>query len=129
MSSHVWFAYAVLMVAATPLVAQPPVAGPTTAVMIRLTVKPDVDRPQLMKVMPDEIRATVRLYLDGKIQQWYSLSDGKGVVFLMNCASVAEAKALMDGLPLSKANMANLEFTALSPLTPLRLLLGDPSKQ
>jgi hypothetical protein len=129
MKAHAWFAYAVVMAAATPLLAQPPVAAPTIAVMIRLTVKPEVDRPQLMKVMPDEIRATVKLYLDGKIQQWYSLSDGKGVVFIMNCATVAEAKALMDGLPLSKANMANLEYTGLAPLTPLRLLLGDSSKQ
>ena len=128
MDIRIWFA-AALVAATAPLFAQQPVAAPTTAVMIRLTVKPDVDRPQLMKVMPDEIRATVRLYLDGKIQQWYSLSDGKGVVFIMNCASVAEAKALMDGLPLSKANMANLEFTGLAPLTPLRLLLGDPAKQ
>ena len=128
MNTRIWFA-AALVAATAPLFAQPPVAGPTTAVLIRLTVKPDVDRPQLMKVMPDEIRATVRLYLDGKIQQWYSLSDGKGVVFIMNCANVGEAKALMDGLPLSKANMANLEFTGLAPLTPLRLLLGDPPKQ
>jgi len=31
----------------------------------------------------------------------------------------------MDALPLSKANLVNLEFTALGPLTPLRLLLTD----
>jgi hypothetical protein len=128
MNIRAWFAIATVATAA-PLFAQSPVAPPTTAVMIRLTVKPDVDRPQLMKVMPDEIRATVKLYLDGKIQQWFSLSDGKGVVFIMNSASVPEAKALMEGLPLAKANLANLEYTGLAPLTPLRLLLGDPSKQ
>ena len=129
MKAHVWFAYTFLIAAATPLVAQPPVAVPTTAVMVRLTVKPDVDRPQLMKVMPDEVRATVKLYLDGKIQQWYSQSTGMGVVFIMNSASVAEAKALIDGLPLAKTRLADFEFTALGPLGPLRLLMGDPSKQ
>jgi hypothetical protein len=34
-----------------------------------LTIKPDIERERVMKVMPDEIRATVRLYLDGKIRQ------------------------------------------------------------
>uniref|UniRef100_Q029B4 Muconolactone isomerase domain-containing protein n=1 Tax=Solibacter usitatus (strain Ellin6076) TaxID=234267 RepID=Q029B4_SOLUE len=129
MKTHVWFAYALLIAAAAPLIAQPPVAVPTTAVMVRLTVKRDVDRPKLMKVMPEEVRATVRLYLDGKIQQWYSQSSGMGVVFIMNSTSVAEAKALINGLPLAKAGLADFEFTALGPLGPLRLLMGDPSKQ
>src|ERR1700722_3164402 len=85
--------------------------APPTAVMVGLTIKPGIERADVMKVMPDEIRATVQLHLDGKIQQWYSRSDGKGVVFIMNCTSVQEAKALMETLPLSKANYANLEFT------------------
>lgn len=123
---RVWAIFAVLTLAA-PLAAQAPSAAPTSAVMISLTVKPDVERAQVMKVMPEEIRATVKLYLDGKIQQWYSRSDGRGVMFILNCSSVPEAKDIMDALPLSKANLVNLEFTALGPLTPLRLLLTDPA--
>jgi hypothetical protein len=95
--------------------------------MVSLTVKADADRAQMMKAMPEEVRATVKLYLDGKIQQWYSRSDGRGVLFVMNCSTVAEAKALTDGLPLAKANLATFEFTALSPLTPLRILLAEPT--
>jgi hypothetical protein len=108
-------------------VAQAPPASPTTQVMVALTVKPAVARGDLMKTMPDEIRATVKLYLDGKIQQWYSRSDGKGVVFILNASSVADAKALMDALPLAKADFATFEFTALTPLTPLRILLAEPA--
>ena len=67
--------------------------------------------------------ATVKMYLDGKIQQWYSRSDGRGVVFILNATSVADAKALTDQLPLSKANLATFEYTALSPLGPLRMLI------
>jgi hypothetical protein len=109
------------------LSAQAPTAAPTTAVLVNLTIRPDGDRTQLMKVMPDEVRATVKLYLDGKIQQWYSRSDGRGVVFIVNSTTIAEAKALMDELPLSKANLDTLEFTALAPLTPLRSLLASGS--
>ena len=88
-----------------------------------LTVKPGVERADILKVMPDEVRDTVKLYLDGKIQQWYSRSDGRGVIFILNCTTAAEAKAITDGLPLSKANLATFEYTPLSPLAPLRMLL------
>ena len=118
---------ACLLTVARPATAQPP-SGPVTAVFTSLIVKADVDRAQLMKVMPDEVRETVKLYLEGKIQQWYSRGDGRGVVFILNCATVAEAKAMMDALPLGKANLANFEFTPLAPLTPLRMLLVEPVK-
>jgi hypothetical protein len=65
MKPRIWFA-ATVVAATAPIFAQPPVAAPTTAVMVRLTVKPDVDRPQLMKVMPDEIRATVSFISMGR---------------------------------------------------------------
>ena len=91
---------AVVFCAAVPLRAQAPAATPATQVLTALTVKADIDRAELMKVMPDEVRATLKLYLDGKIQQWYARSDGKGVVFILNCSTVAEAKALTETLPL-----------------------------
>jgi hypothetical protein len=94
-----------------------------------LTIKPDIERERVMKVMPDEIRATVRLYLDGKIRQWYSRADGKGVVFVLDCKDVDEARSVMEALPLARGQFVNLEFTALIPLTPLRLLLdGRPQR-
>jgi hypothetical protein len=117
----------VVMLAASPAPAQTPAPAPTNAVLTTLTVKSDVDRAQLMKVMPAEVRETVKLYLDGKIQQWYARSDGKGVVFILNCSSVAEAKALTDTLPLSKNKLADFEYMPLGPLTPLRFLLTEPT--
>jgi hypothetical protein len=114
---------AVLLFAAAPLSAQAPASTPTTQVLTSLMVKADVDRGQLMKVMPDEVRETLKLYLDGKIQQWYARSDGRGVLFILNCTTAAEAKAITDGLPLSKANLATFEYTLLGPLAPLRMLL------
>ena len=43
-----------------------------TGVLTILTPKPGVTVEQVMKIMPAEIRATVPLYLDGKIQQWFT---------------------------------------------------------
>jgi len=114
----------VLLGAAVAAAQTPP---PATVVLTTLTIRADAARPQIMKTMPDEVRATVKLYLDGKIQQWYARTDGRGVVFILNCTTVAEAKALVEELPLSKASLATFEFVPLGPLTPLRMLLTEPA--
>jgi hypothetical protein len=78
-----------------------------------------------MKIMPAEIRATVPLYLDGKIQQWFTRGDGRGVLFILNCKEVAEARALIETLPLSKENLMDEQFIPVGPLLPLGILLRD----
>jgi hypothetical protein len=123
-----WRAILLIALAAIPLSGQPPAAAPVTTILTNLTVKPDVDRAKLLQTMPEEVRATVKLYLDGKIQQWYARGDGKGVVFLMNCTTVDEAKALTATLPLAKAGFATFDYLPLAPLTPLRYLLTEPSQ-
>ena len=101
--------------------------NPTTGVLDLLTAKPGLTREQITKFMPAEIRATVRLYLDGKIQQWYARGDGKGAVFILGCKDVAEAEAVINGLPLSGESLLNHEFIPIGPLKPLGLLLdGSP---
>src|ERR1700756_1480143 len=98
-----------------------------TGVLTILTPKPGVTVEQVMKIMPAEIRATVPLYLDGKIQQWFTRGDGKGVLFLLNCKEVAEARALIESLPLSKENLVDEQFIPVGPLLPLGILLRDGS--
>src|SRR6266705_5556330 len=98
----------------------------TTGVMVILTVKAGVTREQVMAVMPDEIRQTVQLYLNGKVREWYSRSDGRGAVFLLDIKDVAEAHSLMEGLPLAKQNLLDHEYIAVGPLLPLRLLMTNP---
>lgn len=130
-NSHRWSVFPVILaglLSIASLPAQSPAAPPTTHVLAILTLKDGVARDQLMKVMPGEVRATVELYLDGRIQQWYSRGDGKGVVFVLDCKTVEEAKGLMDALPLSKAKFASFEYMPLGPLMPLRLLLGPPAQ-
>ena len=112
---------------------QPPSGAPlpkTTEVMVILTAKQGVTRQQIMNIMPAEIRATVKLYLDGKIRQWYSRGDGKGVIFLIDAKTVDEARAVMEPLPLSKENLMDHEYIPVGPLMPLAALIGDgPARQ
>jgi len=102
----------------------------TTEVMVILTAKQGVTREQIMATMPAEIRATVKLYLDGKIRQWYSRGDGKGVIFFIDAKTVDEARAVMETLPLAKENLMDYEYIPVGPLMPLSALLGDgPARQ
>ena len=108
---------------AHPSVAQAQATSPTiTGVMVILTAKAGVTREQVMAVMPAEIRQTVQLYLNGKIREWYSRGDGRGVVLLLDTRDLAEAQAIMEGLPLSKENVIDHEYIAVGPLLPLCLL-------
>ena len=101
----------------------------TFEVMVILTAKQGVTRQQIMSVMPAEVRATVKLYLDGKIRQWYSRGDGRGVVFFLDVKTVDEAHAIMDTLPLSKENLMDHEYIPVGPLLPLASLIGGGSGQ
>jgi len=103
----------------------PSVAIPkTTDVLVIQTPKQGVTAQQIMAVIPSEIRATVKLYLDGKIRQWYSRGDGKGVVFLVDAKSEDEARAIMETLPLAKEHLMDDQYIPVGPLMPLRALVG-----
>ncbi|MCU1238610.1 MAG: hypothetical protein JWP63_6577 [Candidatus Solibacter sp.] len=117
--------HSILALAASSLFAQSPAPPKPTHVLATLSLKPGITRDQLTPVMPSEVRDTVNLYLEGKIEQWYSRGDGKGVVFLLNCATVAEARAIVETLPLVKADFASFDYMPLGPLNPLRVLLGN----
>ena len=96
-----------------------------TGVLTILTSKPGVSVEQVMKIMPAEIHATVPLYLDGKIQQWFTRGDSKGVIFILNCKDVDESRALVESLPLAKENLVDEQFIPVGPLLPLGILLRD----
>jgi hypothetical protein len=104
---------------------QPPPQPKITGVFTILSPKPGVTLEQVMKIMPAEIRATVSLYLEGKILQWFTRGDGRGVIFLLNCKDVAEARTLIESLPLSKENLMDEQFIPVGPLMPLGMLLRD----
>jgi hypothetical protein len=110
-----------------PSIAQAQAISPlTTGVIVILTAKEGVTRDHVMAVMPAEVRQTVQLYLNGKVREWYSRSDGRGAVFLLDAKDVAEAHAVMEGLPLAKQNLIDHEYIAVGPLMPLRLLMANP---
>ena len=102
---------------------------PPTEVLVIETPKHGVTAPQIIAVMPEEVRATVKLYLDGSIREWYSRGDGKGVVFLVNAKTEDEARAIMETLPLAKEQLVDHQYVPVGPLMPLRMLIGPAAQQ
>ena len=102
---------------------------PTTEVLVIQTPRQGVTFQQVIAVMPAEIRATVKLYLDGKIREWYSRGDGKGVIFLVNAKTDDEARALMETLPLAKEQLMDHQYIPVGPLMPLRMLIGSGAQE
>jgi hypothetical protein len=74
--------------------------------------------------MPQEVPATVKLYLEGKIEQFW-FRENAGPIFLMNVESVEQAKAALETLPLVAAKLASFELLPVKPLLPLGLLIQN----
>lgn len=102
--------------------AAPPV--PTTRILAIGTLAPGVSLADIRPILPSEVRETVRLYLDGKIDQWFSLQDRNGVAFILNVTDLAKAREMLEALPLGRAHMMTFELVRLGPLNPLRQLTG-----
>ena len=100
-----------------------PAKVPTTRILAMGHLTPGTSRADIAPVMKDEVPATLQLYLDGKIDQWYFRNDINGVVFLMNCSTVEEAHAILEKLPLGQHKMMEFDLIPLGPLSPLSMLL------
>ncbi len=102
-------------------------ATPTTKILAIGTFPPGTDMKLVQHILPTEVRETAQLYLDGKIDQWYSLEDRAGVAFILNITDAKQAHEMLEALPLGKAHLMTFSLLPIGPLNPLRQLLNPPS--
>ena len=102
---------------------------PTTKILAIGTFPPGTDMKLVQHALPTEVRETAQLYLEGKIDQWYSLEDRAGVAFILNVRDVNQAHEMLEALPLGKAHLMTFSLLPIGPLNPLRQLLNPPSPQ
>jgi len=86
------------------------------------TLKP-LSPEQQQQYMPTEVPDTLKLYLDGKIEQFWLRENMGGTIFLMNVDSVEEAKSLLGALPLTAADLLTFDLMPVGPLSPLGMLI------
>jgi hypothetical protein len=73
-------------------------------------------------ILPNEVRDTVDLYLNGMIDQWYSQQERRGVVFILNVTDPAAARDMLEKLSLGQAHLMSFELIPMGPLNQLRQL-------
>ena len=101
-----------------------PPPTPTTRILAIGTINAGADPAAARAILPTEVRETVKLYLDGKIDQWYSLQGRVGVAFILNVTDPAAARDMLEKLPLGQAHLMSFDLIPLAPLNPLRQLQG-----
>jgi len=126
------------LVGATPVVAETSasnqvtlntgIAVPTTKILAIGRFTSAAAEAKIRPVMRDEVNATLRLYLDGVIDEWFVLQDHSGVVFLLNVTDTDKAGKLLEQLPLGQAGLMKFELAPLGPIAPLGVLLQQPPK-
>ncbi|HEV8283084.1 MAG TPA: hypothetical protein VGQ09_02175 [Chitinophagaceae bacterium] len=73
--------------------------------------------------LPEELAATVDLYLKEKIRTFYFRKDRVGVVFILECENIQEAREILSILPMVERNLLNFDLIPIGPLMPLGRLL------
>lgn len=84
----------------------------------RVKATPEQMGPHMAK----EPAATLKLYVEGKIEQHWFV-DKQGPIFLMNVESEADAKAQLATLPLVTAGLIDYDLMPVGPLVPLGRLI------
>jgi muconolactone delta-isomerase len=90
------------------------------------TLKP-LSEEQRQQYLSKEVPATLQLYLDGKMEQFWLREKEAGVIFLMSVESVDEADRLLKSLPLGQANLLTFDLMQIGPLLPLGMLMAANS--
>src|SRR5579862_541189 len=105
-----------LSLAGPSLAQSAPPPTPTTRILAIGTINLGAEAASVRPIMPSEVRETVKLYLDGKIDQWFSLQGRPGVAFILNVTDVAAARDMLEKLPLGQAHLMAFELYPLAPL-------------
>ena len=125
-------------VGATPVVAETSASNqvtvnigaavPTTKILAIGRFTSAATEAKIRPIMHGEVNATLRLYLDGVIDEWFVQQDHSGVVFLLNATDTDKARQLLEQLPLGQAALMKFELVPLGPIAPLGVLLQQPAK-
>jgi hypothetical protein len=96
---------------------------PTTKIVAIGSFSKTPNEASRHSILPHEVSDTLRIYLQGKIDQLYVRKDEPGVVFLMNVATIEEASALLEDLPLGRAGLMKFHYIPIGPLWPMNFIL------
>ena len=87
-------------------------------------ILPGATEEKIMSILKEEALKGWELHAAGTFRQLYFRTDRPGAVIMMECASVEEARAVLDTLPLVKEGLVDFDIIPLGAFLPLGMLLG-----
>jgi hypothetical protein len=73
-----------------------------------------------------EVKYAWKLYKEGTVREMYNCQDRPlGVVFVLECSSVDEARKVLDELPVVREKLIDFEIIPLGPFSYFETLFRD----
>ena len=89
-------------------------------------VDPQTTLEKIQPQLEAEVKHAWKLYKEGKVREMYNCPDRRlGVVFMLECSSVAEARKSLAELPFVREKLIDFEFIPLGPFSYFETLFRD----
>ncbi len=89
-------------------------------------VEPNTTPEKIQPHLGAEVQHAWRLYKEGTLREMYSRQDQRlGVVFVLECSSVDQARQILDELPFVRARLIDFDIVPLGPFHYFETLFKD----
>jgi hypothetical protein len=89
-------------------------------------VDPQTTPEKIQPHLEAEVKQAWKLYKDGNVREMYNCMDRRmGVVFVLECSSVEEARKSLDDLPFVREKFIDFEMIPIGPFSYFEMLHGD----
>ena len=89
-------------------------------------VEPQTTPEKIQPHLEAEVKHAWKLYREGTVREMYNCQDRRlGVVFVLECSRVDEAREVLAELPFVRERLINFEIIPLGPFSYFEMLHGD----
>jgi len=88
-------------------------------------VDPQTTLEKMQPHLEAEVKHAWKLYKEGIFREMYDRQDRTGVVFVLECGSVDQARKILDELPFVREKIIGFEIIPLEPFSYFETLFRD----
>jgi len=93
-------------------------------------VDPQTTFEKIRPHLEAEVKYAWKLYKEGTVREMYNCQDRRlGVVFVLECSGVDEARKILDELPFVRKKLIDFEMIPLGPFSYFEMLFKDDEKR
>ena len=92
-------------------------------------VDPQTTPEKLRPHLEAEVKHAWKLYKEGTVREMYDRQDRRGVVFVLECRGVDEARKSLDELPYVRERLIDFDLIPLEPFSYFEMLFSDEVSQ